>query len=119
MRIPELLGSISSVFNPGKKENVQFLECVFPFSVNEDTPFLLDDPVLCAMAEKYKRTPALIALRYQLQRGIVVLAKSFNEERIRENMQVMKKPSIRDVKLHPSYIHIVFLVLEFSNVQRV
>ncbi|KAK7821060.1 hypothetical protein U0070_020422, partial [Myodes glareolus] len=46
------------------------------------------DPVLCAMAKKYKRTPALIALRYQLQRGIVVLAKSFNEEHIRENMQV-------------------------------
>ncbi|ERE78569.1 aldo-keto reductase family 1 member C18 isoform X2 [Cricetulus griseus] len=60
----------------------------YKYCVNEDTPFLLDDPVLCAMAEKYKRTPALIALRYQLQRGIVVLAKSFNEERIRENMQV-------------------------------
>ncbi|XP_076795518.1 aldo-keto reductase family 1 member C18 isoform X2 [Arvicanthis niloticus] len=56
--------------------------------INEDTPVLLDDPVLCAMAKKYKRTPALIALRYQLERGIVVLAKSFNEERIRENMQV-------------------------------
>ncbi|KAM7322570.1 hypothetical protein ACRRTK_018075 [Alexandromys fortis] len=55
---------------------------------NEDTPVLLEDPVLCAMAKKYKRTPALIALRYQLQRGIVVLAKSFNEEHIRENMQV-------------------------------
>ncbi|KAH0510890.1 Aldo-keto reductase family 1 member C18 [Microtus ochrogaster] len=54
---------------------------------NEDTPVLLEDPVLCAMAKKYKRTPALIALRYQLQRGIVVLAKSFNEEHIRENMQ--------------------------------
>ncbi|CAO2595108.1 Aldo-keto reductase family 1 member C18 [Lemmus lemmus] len=59
--------------------------------VNEDTPVLLEDPVLCAMAKKYKRTPALIALRYQLQRGIVVLAKSFNEERIRENIQVMRK----------------------------
>ncbi|EGV95093.1 Aldo-keto reductase family 1 member C18 [Cricetulus griseus] len=61
----------------------------YKYCVNEDTPFLLDDPVLCAMAEKYKRTPALIALRYQLQRGIVVLAKSFNEERIRENMQLL------------------------------
>ncbi|XP_052583953.1 aldo-keto reductase family 1 member C18 isoform X2 [Peromyscus californicus insignis] len=57
--------------------------------VNEDTPVLLDDPVLCAIARKYKRTPALIALRYQLQRGIVVLVKSFNEERIRENMQAL------------------------------
>ncbi|KAL6036427.1 hypothetical protein STEG23_012658 [Scotinomys teguina] len=56
--------------------------------VNEDAPVLLDNPVLGAIARKYKRTPAQIALRYQLQRGIVVLAKSFNEERIRENMQV-------------------------------
>ncbi|GAB1297891.1 Aldo-keto reductase family 1 member C18 [Apodemus speciosus] len=60
----------------------------YKYCTNEDTPVLLDDPVLCAMARKYKRTPALIALRYQLQRGIVTLAKSFNEERIRENMQV-------------------------------
>lgn len=72
------------MFNPS---NI-FLKTVFPSSTNEDTPVLLEDPVLCAMAKKYKRTPALIALRYQLQRGIVVLAKSFNEEHIRENMQV-------------------------------
>ncbi|XP_005071803.1 aldo-keto reductase family 1 member C18 isoform X2 [Mesocricetus auratus] len=60
----------------------------YKYCVNEDTPFLLDDPVLCTMAKIYKQTPALIALRYQLQRGIVVLVKSFNEERIRENIQV-------------------------------
>lgn len=29
-----------------------------------------------------------MALRYQLQRGVVALAKSFNEERMRENFQV-------------------------------
>ncbi|XP_012864704.1 PREDICTED: aldo-keto reductase family 1 member C4-like isoform X3 [Dipodomys ordii] len=56
--------------------------------VDQSSPFLLDDPVLGAIAKKHKRTPALVALRYQLQRGIVVLAKSFNEKRIRENMQV-------------------------------
>ncbi|KAK7796142.1 hypothetical protein U0070_007566 [Myodes glareolus] len=56
----------------------------------QNNPILLDDPVLDSLAKKYKRTPALIALRYQLQRGIVVLAKSFTEKRIRENMQVMR-----------------------------
>ncbi|KAL1784262.1 aldo-keto reductase family 1 member C18 [Sigmodon hispidus] len=60
----------------------------YKYCVDEDTPVLLDDPVLRTMAKKYKQTPALIALRYQLQRGVVVLAKSFSEERIRENMQV-------------------------------
>lgn len=56
--------------------------------VDQSSPVLLDDPVLGSMAKKYKRSPALIALRYQIQRGVVVLVKSFNEERIKENMQV-------------------------------
>ncbi|XP_052583980.1 3-alpha-hydroxysteroid dehydrogenase-like isoform X2 [Peromyscus californicus insignis] len=58
--------------------------------VDQKSPVLLDDPVLCAMAKKYKQTPALVALRYLLQRGIVVLARSFNEKRIKENMQVFE-----------------------------
>ncbi|XP_051007380.1 estradiol 17 beta-dehydrogenase 5 [Acomys russatus] len=56
--------------------------------VDQNSPILLDDPVLGTMAKKYKRTPAQIALRYQLQRGVVVLAKSFSEKRIKENIQV-------------------------------
>lgn len=59
--------------------------------VDQSTPVLLDDPVLASMAKKYKQTPALIALRYQIQRGVVVLAKSLNEARIKENMQVMSE----------------------------
>ncbi|XP_006903133.1 PREDICTED: aldo-keto reductase family 1 member C1 homolog [Elephantulus edwardii] len=58
--------------------------------VDQNSPVLLDDPVLCALAKKYKRTPALIALRYQIQRGVVVLAKSYNEKRIKENMQALE-----------------------------
>ncbi|TEA33064.1 hypothetical protein DBR06_SOUSAS26510013, partial [Sousa chinensis] len=57
--------------------------------VNPSYPVLLEDPVLCAIAKKHKQTPALIALRYQMQRGVVVLAKSYNKKRIKENMQVM------------------------------
>ncbi|XP_040104725.1 prostaglandin F synthase 1 isoform X4 [Oryx dammah] len=56
--------------------------------VNPNYPFLLEDPVLCAIAKKHKQTPALVALRYQIQRGVVVLAKSYNRKRIKENMQV-------------------------------
>lgn len=41
-----------------------------------------------AIADKRGRTPAQVALRFQLQRGLVVLAKSFNEQRMRENLQV-------------------------------
>ncbi|XP_040092347.1 dihydrodiol dehydrogenase 3-like [Oryx dammah] len=56
--------------------------------MNPDFPFLLEDPVLSAIAEKHKQTPALVALRYQIQRGVVVLAKSYNRKRIKENIQV-------------------------------
>uniref|UniRef100_A0A8C3YNM1 Aldo-keto reductase family 1 member C2 n=1 Tax=Catagonus wagneri TaxID=51154 RepID=A0A8C3YNM1_9CETA len=57
--------------------------------MNPSHPVLLDDPVLGAIAKKHKQTPALIALRYQLQRGVVVLAKSYNKRRIKENIQVL------------------------------
>ncbi|KAM7157193.1 aldo-keto reductase family 1 member C3-like isoform 1-T5 [Molossus nigricans] len=56
--------------------------------VSKNYPVILEDPVLNAIAEKHQRTPAQVALRYQLQRGVVVLAKSFTEKRIRENFQV-------------------------------
>uniref|UniRef100_A0A8C3YNW2 Aldo-keto reductase family 1 member C8 n=1 Tax=Catagonus wagneri TaxID=51154 RepID=A0A8C3YNW2_9CETA len=59
-----------------------------PNWVEESSPYLLEDPVLNAVAKKHKRSPAQVALRYQLQRGAVVLAKSFNEQRIKENFQV-------------------------------
>ena len=57
--------------------------------MNLNHPVLLEDPVLCAIAKKHKQTPALVALRYQIQRGVVVLAKSYNRKRIKENIQVM------------------------------
>ncbi|KAM7154832.1 LOW QUALITY PROTEIN: uncharacterized protein WM277_011945 [Molossus nigricans] len=53
--------------------------------MNKNYPVILKDPVINAIA---LRTPAQVALRYQLQRGVVVLAKSFTEKRIRENFQV-------------------------------
>uniref|UniRef100_A0A4X1T449 NADP-dependent oxidoreductase domain-containing protein n=1 Tax=Sus scrofa TaxID=9823 RepID=A0A4X1T449_PIG len=58
--------------------------------VIKNKPSLLQDPVLNAIAEKHRRTPAQVALRYQLQRGVVALAKSFSEQRIKENFQVFE-----------------------------
>ncbi|XP_049632271.1 aldo-keto reductase family 1 member C15-like isoform X6 [Suncus etruscus] len=51
-------------------------------------PQFLEEPVLNDIAKKHNRTPGQVALRYQLQRGAVVLAKSFTEKRIKENFQV-------------------------------
>ncbi|KAM5234958.1 aldo-keto reductase family 1 member C23-like protein [Ctenodactylus gundi] len=58
--------------------------------VAPSAPFLLEDPVLCAVAKKHNRSPALVALRYQLQRGVVVLAQSLIEKEIKENLQVFE-----------------------------
>ena len=66
----------------------------FPSRVNPNLPFLLEDPVLSAIAKKHKQTPALVALRYQIQRGVVVLAKSYNKKRIKENIQVMMSGAV-------------------------
>ncbi|MCA9558418.1 MAG: aldo/keto reductase [Myxococcales bacterium] len=48
----------------------------------------LDDPTLAAIAAEVGRTPAQVLLRWGLQRDFVVLAKSSNPKRIRENAAV-------------------------------
>ncbi|XP_070458057.1 aldo-keto reductase family 1 member C15-like isoform X3 [Equus przewalskii] len=59
-----------------------------PNWVEKDSPYLLEDPIVKAIAKKHSRSPGQVALRYQVQRGVVVLAKSFNEKRIKENFQI-------------------------------
>uniref|UniRef100_A0A8C2XUD3 alcohol dehydrogenase (NADP(+)) n=1 Tax=Cyclopterus lumpus TaxID=8103 RepID=A0A8C2XUD3_CYCLU len=53
-----------------------------------DEPVVLQEPVMAALAEKYKKSPAQIILRWQTQRGVVTIPKSVTESRIKENMQV-------------------------------
>ncbi|XP_051886288.1 aldo-keto reductase family 1 member D1-like [Pristis pectinata] len=62
--------------------------CRDPLWVNTKIPSLLEDPVLNSVAAKYKKTSAQVALRYQIQRKIVVIPKSFNSERIKQNFEI-------------------------------
>lgn len=51
-------------------------------------PAPLKDKKLAAVAEKYKKSPAQICIKYQVQRGIIVIPKSVTKSRIEANLQV-------------------------------
>lgn len=44
-----------------------------------------DNDIMCVLGTKYARTPAQIGLRWAIQKGISVIPKSINPERIRSN----------------------------------
>ncbi|CAN9117634.1 unnamed protein product [Alternaria alternata] len=47
-----------------------------------------EDPLLEPLAEKYKKTPSQVLLRWSLQMGFVPLPKSVTKSRIEENTQI-------------------------------
>ncbi|XP_059512096.1 aldo-keto reductase family 1 member D1-like isoform X2 [Myotis daubentonii] len=49
---------------------------------------LLEDELLNSLGKKYKKTAAQVALRFNIQRGIVVIPKSFDPKMIKENFQI-------------------------------
>lgn len=48
----------------------------------------MEDEVVKSMAEKYSKTPAQVLLRYLMQRNIIVIPKSVNNDRIESNFNV-------------------------------
>lgn len=53
-----------------------------------DDPKLMDDKKLIELAKKYNKTPAQVLIRYQLDRGHIVIPKSVTKSRIAENSHV-------------------------------
>ncbi|XP_059567882.1 aldo-keto reductase family 1 member D1-like isoform X2 [Myotis daubentonii] len=59
-----------------------------PGWVSTDFQHLLEDELLNSLGKKYKKTAAQVALRFNIQRGIVVIPKSFDPKMIKENFQI-------------------------------
>ncbi|XP_014291815.1 aldo-keto reductase family 1 member B1 [Halyomorpha halys] len=49
---------------------------------------LLEDPVVKTLSEEYKKSPAQILIKYQIQRNVVVIPKTVTKSRIASNFDV-------------------------------
>ena len=57
-----------------------------PFAEGENNFF--QNPILAEIAAKYGKSVAQVALRWNVQRGVVVIPKSVHKERIQENFNI-------------------------------
>ncbi|KAI5746771.1 hypothetical protein M8J77_007302 [Diaphorina citri] len=55
---------------------------------NPDKPLLINDDVLKEIADKYRKSPAQVVLRYLVQSGTIPIPKSNTVKRITENINV-------------------------------
>ncbi|XP_026229652.1 aldo/keto reductase [Anabas testudineus] len=51
---------------------------------------VLNNPTVLQIAEKYRRTPSQICIRWSVQNGVVTIPKSTKKNRIQENCQVFE-----------------------------
>ena len=64
------------------------VECWFPLGGSMSQGALLKDPVIVGIAERLKKTPAQVILRWHLQEGLSVIPGSKTPEHIMENISI-------------------------------
>ena len=72
-----------------KKHNIRFQAYG---SLGNGNPTLLQDQLINMLSEKYHKTPAQILLQWANQHGCIIMPKSKNVNRIKENYQIISKP---------------------------
>ena len=73
---------------PFIQENGIVVQCWYPLGGRGYTAELLGDPVISAIADAHGVSSAQVILRWDLQRGIVVIPGSGNPEHIKENLDL-------------------------------
>ena len=73
---------------PFIQENGIVVQCWYPLGGRGYTAELLGDPVISAIADAHGVSFAQVILRWDLQRGIVVIPGSGNPEHIKENLDL-------------------------------
>uniref|UniRef100_U5EWM3 Putative aldo/keto reductase family n=1 Tax=Corethrella appendiculata TaxID=1370023 RepID=U5EWM3_9DIPT len=69
-----------------------------------DDPKLMDDPKIVSIANRYGKSSAQILIRYQIQKGHIVIPKSVNKNRIQSNFEIFDfKLSDEDIALIDSF----------------
>lgn len=95
-----------------KDYNVQ-PEAWAPFA--EGNHDIFNNEVLTAIAKKYNKTTAQVMLRWQLQRDVVVIPKSSNPSRIKENFNVFDFTLSQDDMDNISKLESDFKIVDHSN----
>lgn len=70
------------------QENNIVVEAYSPFGRGKLVKELMNDPILNKIAETHNRTVGQVVLRWIVQQGIVVIPRSTNENRLKENLNV-------------------------------
>ena len=61
---------------------------IFLDGANNEVPSLLDHPKIEEIAKKHGKATGHVLLRFQIQRGVIVLTKSVNPDRIKEPISI-------------------------------
>lgn len=97
-----------------------------PWKKPED-PSLLEDPKIIEIAEKYNKSPAQILIKFQIQKGIMVIPKSITKSRIESNFNVwdfeLEQEDVDNINTFDSngrFVHMkgyVLLILSFLRLK--
>lgn len=74
---------------------------------------LFKDPVLIEIGKKYNKSSAQVALRWAIQRGMCIIPKSSNDDRIKQNLDIfnfeLSKEDMDKIKTLDTHVYFIYL----------